>query len=239
MVQREIRLVARRPLSSSVAALRFEVLDGQPFEFEPGQWVNLNLPGRDAQGRRAYSIAGASNTVGGAWLEFAVTHVRGGCLSPALFGLNVGQNACLEGPFGFFSRQGVQRSESALFIGTGSGIAPLRAMILDALSDKTVCDVPMTLLFGCRTEEDILYRSEFVRLDDEHTNFDLAVTLSRPAGDWHGRIGYVQSHLQHSLAERDYAHVYICGLSSMVREVRAVLKGHGFGRGSIHSERFD
>lgn len=239
MALRQARLQSQAPLSPAVNLLRLEVEGADPFEFQAGQWVNLNLKGRDHADRRAYSIAsvpaqGQSNT-----LEVAVTRVEGGKLSPALHALEGGAEVLVDGPYGFFTREGAAMQQPALFVGTGSGVAPLRSMILDALRPSNVSPVPLTLLFGGRTQQDILFHDEFSALAKAHAHFDYRVTLSRADESWSGQRGYVQTHLASLLGERAAEHVYVCGLSAMVKEVRATLKPLGLGRGTVHTERFD
>lgn len=99
---------------------------------------------------------------------------------------------------------------------------------------------PVALLFGVRTQEDILWREQLEAWAARDPRFQLAVTLSRPDQGWQGRAGYVQAHLRELSAALGEPHVFICGLSRMVSEVRAVCKGElGYDRKRIHSERYD
>ena len=64
-------------------------------------------------------------------------------------------------------------------------------------------------------------------------------TLSRAGEDWQGARGYVQEHVRRLALERSNLDAYICGLKDMVEANRALLKGFGWDRKSIHFERFD
>jgi NAD(P)H-flavin reductase len=95
-------------------------------------------------------------------------------------------------------------------------------------------------LFGCRSQADILWREQLEQLAAEEPLFQLSVTLSRPDPAWPGRRGYVQEHVVELARTLAQPHVFICGLSRMVSEVRAVCKGTlGLDRKHIHSERYD
>jgi NAD(P)H-flavin reductase len=145
------------------------------------------------------------------------------------------------GPQGFFTRP---RAQPTLFVGTGTGVTPLRSILLDALAHGD--DVPMTLLFGVRHLEDRLYQDELAALAERHPSVRLEVTLSRGPDDWNGRRGYVQTHI-HELwsdlvarGEGRPAHAYICGLERMVGAVREILRKQiGADRRQIHTERYD
>jgi CDP-4-dehydro-6-deoxyglucose reductase len=227
-------------LSPTVRELAFERVDGQAIVFEAGQWVSLLLPLPSGEGRRAYSVASAPD--GSSSLSLAITKVEGGHGSTFLHALEPGSTLRATGPQGFFTRPESTRSPS-LFIGTGTGVTPLRSMILDALAkgDRS----PMTLLFGVRYPEDRLYQDEFAALSAKHENFRVEFTLSKPPADWTGRTGYVQTHVEELWRDVEARgagapHAYICGLERMVSAVRERLrKDMGVERKQVHSERYD
>jgi len=73
-----------------------------------------------------------------------------------------------------------------------------------------------------------------------HARFRYLPTLSRASEAWTGRRGYVQTHLPALRHELGDAHLYVCGLSKMIDDVRAVLKTDlGVDRRFIHTERYD
>ena len=166
-----------------------------------------------------------------------MTRVDDGDVSRALHELPLGARLSVDGPHGFFTRED-HADKPALLVGTGTGLAPLRAMIQAAL--RVPSGPPLSLLFGSRGEGDILYRDELEGLAQRHERFSYAVTLSRATPEWTGRRGYVQSHLRELIDTQDRPHVYVCGLTRMVSEVRRVLKDElGYDRKLVHSERYD
>lgn len=255
MAEQIATLVQNTSLSPSVRHLVFRSEAGA-LDFQAGQWLNLRLPADAEAGKRAYSIANAPDPSDPTRFELAVTAVPDGAVSPRLNALPVGAQVHFDGPHGFFTRAD-HVGEPLLLVGTGTGIAPLRALIQETLGGPA--DAPpggpgglggpgggpggsggpgLHLLFGCRSQADILFEPELqawqtagqVRVD---------VTLSRPAAGWQGRTGYVQTQLAAVLGEARPP-VFICGLSPMVKAVRQVLKGElGYDRRRIHSERYD
>jgi CDP-4-dehydro-6-deoxyglucose reductase, E3 len=213
-------------------------LDGRPIEFVPGQWVNLHVPTGAARDKRAYSIASAPDAARPNEFEVAVTRVADGQVSQALHALAEGAILEIDGPYGFFTRQGLEH-EPALFVGTGTGICPLRAMIQAELRHSTEGPA-LRLLLGCRSQADILYRAELEALAERYARFSFEATLSRPDPSWSGRTGYVQSQLASLIDVQRRPHVYACGLSPMIDAVRKTLKSElGYDRKLIHSERYD
>lgn len=233
----DVRLVAARELAPSVRELTLERLDG-PIAFEPGQWINLRVPVGDQVSKRAYSIASPPD--GGASIALAVTRVEGGAVSGALHALPVGATLVAEGPTGFFTRA-ASAGHASLFVGTGTGITPLRSMLLAAVAAGAT--EPLWLLLGVRHEEDALYVAELQAVADAHPNVRVHVTYSRPRGDV-PLSGYVQQHVPRLVAELSSVgsapHVYVCGLERMVKAVRDVARKElGLDRRLVHSERYD
>ncbi len=229
------KLVSARTLSPSVRELGFEREDG-PLAFAPGQWLNV-FQRADGDLKRSYSIASAPR--GDARFDLAVTLVPEGPMSPWLHQLPLGSSVRCVGPSGLFTRD-ANDARPALFVGTGTGMAPLRSMVDAALAAQA--DPPrLGVLFGFRHEQDVLYPEDLERWRARGVRVD--VTLSQPRPDWAGRRGYVQAHLQEcalALAPASDLQLYVCGLDRMIKAVRELAKGPlGLGRKQIQHERFD
>ncbi len=237
----EVRLVRTRPLSPAVRELVFERVDGEIVDYDPGQWLNLNLPLPSGNLVRAYSIASAP--AGSPRFELAVTRVENGPASTYLHALEEGAVLTAIGPLGLFTRDAEDPSP-ALFVGTGTGVTPLRSMMQAALTRSA--NTPLWLLFGARYEEDILYRDEMEALAARDPRVRYVVTLSRPSDAWKGARGYVQAHVPGLLDELRQAsgqarpHVFVCGLERMVKSVRELCRNElGVERKHVHTERYD
>jgi ferredoxin-NADP reductase len=224
-------------LSPSVKNIRLACVDAQPLDYVPGQWIDVHVSLADETDKRPYSIASAPDVAHPDEFELAVTRVSEGNVSHALHAVSAGDSLEIDGPYGFFTRAGDEQ-RPALFVGTGTGVGPLRAMLQAELRADTGPD--LTLLFGCRSEADILYRQEFEALAQQHARFRFEPSLSQAAAEWHGRRGYVQTQLASLIVGNARPHVYVCGLSEMVNDVRKTLKQTlGYQRNQIHSERYD
>lgn len=229
-------LVAARALSPSVRELTFD--PGQGFRFVPGQWVSFRIPQPGGEIlARAYSIASAPRT--DRCFDVAVTRVENGPGSAFLHAIETGASLAMTHAQGFFTLAPVLRP--LVFVGTGTGLSPLRSMLLGALGDPSFEPVPTVLLYGVRSEAELLYDAEWRALTARAPWFRYEPTLSRADDSWRGRRGYVQTHLRELVgALGGDADVYVCGLNKMIREVRAVLKEQlGFTRERIHTERYD
>ncbi len=236
----DVTLRSARALTRNVRELTFERTDGAPLVFDAGQWLSLDVMVGVETVRRSYSIASAPDGTGR--FEVAVTKVDDGPVSTALHTLVPGEVIKASGPQGFFTRSSAKTGPS-LFVGTGTGVTPLRSMLKDALAKGDTR--PLWLILGVRTEEDLLYRDELTALATSHPQVRVEFTLSRGSEAWAGRRGYVQTHV-HELYDAMAAlgqgtpHVYICGLEHMVTGVRDVLRREmALPREQVHSERYD
>ncbi len=233
MASRTLTLRAARSLSPKVRELTFA--PDAPMPFVPGQWLNLELPTGGPGLTRSYSIASAPRSDG--TFDLAVTHVEGGPGSTFLHAMKVGDVVGAADPRGYFTLPDAL-APSMLFVATGTGVAPFRAMI-EALAERA-SPPPTTLLFGVRTAEDLLYRAAFDALAAAQPWFEFVPTLSRASDDWPARRGYVQTHLADLVAARRDVDVWVCGLNAMVREARRTLRETlGLPRDRVHTERFD
>lgn len=234
----DAKLVRARMLSPAVRELVLERDDGASLAFEAGQWVNVHLPLAGGDTKRAYSIASPPD--GTPRFELAVTRVDGGAASTHLHAMQPGEALHVTGPLGLFTHA---PGGPSLFVGTGTGVAPLRSMLRDELARGA--KAPLWLLFGARRQPDVLWREELEALAAAHANVRLVVTLSRPDAGWTGRTGWVQEHVRALWEELAKAsgstpHAYVCGLERMVGAVRDLLrKDMGVPRQHVHSERYD
>ncbi|HEX9101615.1 MAG TPA: FAD-dependent oxidoreductase [Polyangia bacterium] len=234
-----LRLVEGKMLSPSVRGLLFAA-EGEPPRYRAGQSMNLFVP--TASGlvmRRPYSVASAPDAAGPGRLEFAVTRVEGGPTSTALHALGPGAIVEADGPnHGWLNRRDGEEASPALLVATGSGLAPFRALLQAELARRD--GPPLALLFGCRTQADILWRDELERWAAEVPRFSLTITLSRPDQAWRGATGWVQRHVPAAAAALPRPAIFLlCGLSPMTDAVERLLVGAGAPPSAVRIEAFD
>lgn len=118
------------------------------YDFEPGQFVNIEFSGNDTIGRRSFSIASGP----GERLELTIKRV--GSFTEAIFSAPIGTRFEILGPLGL---PYIRHHEGPyLLIAGGSGIAPFRSLLRDPRSS----DLTFTLVDSNKTYTDIIYREE-------------------------------------------------------------------------------
>ncbi len=231
------RLRQSIPLSGLTKHLQFEIEEVPHFEFTPGQFVSMQTEHDGREITRAYSIASAP--VKDRVFDVCLNRVQDGFFSNYLCDLPEGAKVKFHGPHGYFVLKNPVRD--SVFIGTGTGIAPLRGMLQYLFADPSRNEGrDFWLVFGVRNREDLYYNDEFLQLEGENPNFHYIPTLSRPDEQWTGARGYVQDHVRKIADDRRDMDAYICGLKKMVTANRDLLvKEKGWDRKSVLYERYD
>jgi ferredoxin-NADP reductase len=229
-------LLGWRELAPEVHHFDFEVPGRQELAFAPGQFVSVLEKVEGKEIIRAYSIASPR---GGNQFALCLNGVPNSQISSFLFTLRPGEEVEMHEPLGCFTLRHPGRH--AVFVATGTGIAPFRSMLLYHLP---ILQPHITLLFGTRQEHGLLYRDDMERMAREFKTFRFMPTLTRPADSWKGRTGRVQAHLDEALGlrapeETVNIDVYACGLKEMVDDVRQELKCRGFDHKQIVYEKYD
>jgi CDP-4-dehydro-6-deoxyglucose reductase, E3 len=184
------RVVRIEKRASDVAILELRLPPNDKFRFAAGQYVEFIL---DEGKRRAYSIANAPKPEGIVLVELHLRHSPGGLFTDRVFSsLKERDLLKIEGPFGTF----VLRENSAapiVFVAAGTGFAPVKSIIEDALRKGLQKTRPMVLYWGARVLEDLYMLDVPSRWAADELNFRFIPVLSEAvAGDgWTGRTGFV------------------------------------------------
>jgi phenol hydroxylase P5 protein len=227
------RIVALTP---TIKALHL-ALD-RPISFQAGQYVQLEIPGLGES--RAFSIANSPAAVERTGeIELNVRIVAGGKGTGYLHdSLRAGDRLRLAGPYGrFFVRKSARRP--LVFMAGGSGLSSPRSMILDLLDGG--CTLPITLVYGQRSRDELYYDDAFRALARAHANFTYVPALSAEAedSDWDGARGLVHDTAKaHFGATFAGLQAYLCGPPPMVEAcIATLMQGRLFER-DIYTEKF-
>lgn len=223
----------------------------EQFDFEPGQFVTIDLPIHEQKNKRwrSYSIASCPN--GTNQFELVVVWLEGGAGSTWLFehGL-AGTEILFRGPQGKFTLP-EEIEKDMYLVCTGTGIAPFRSMV-HQIKNHQLPHKNIYLIFGCRKFSDVLYYQELKSLEKELDHFYYMPTFSREPANNEMQLptGYVHAiyeqliHQQMSKNDKGEtqpapASFYLCGWRNMVNEAKEKLQAHGYDRKDIHLELYD
>lgn len=223
-------------LTEKYLHLYFEMKESHTFEFEAGQYVSIGMP--DSPMRRSYSIASSPATKHG--FEVLIDQSPQGIGTTYLSHLEPGAEVSFMGPMGIFTlakEEQAAKEKALVFVGTGSGVAPLRSMILELLHSQND-QREIWLYFGLRHVEDIFWQEEFQEIDEAFPNFHFHLTLSKPSEGWPLCQGRVTDCLSVHELPVD-AGYYLCGNKAMVEDVsKLLIDTKGVPKEFVHHEKF-
>ena len=222
-----------------------EVPELERFDFKPGQFVTLDLPIHEKPNKRWRSYSIASWPDGTNVYELLIVLLEGGAGTTYLFNhVTEGSELTFRGAQGVFVLPEAI-DKDLFFICTGTGIAPFRSM-LNYIKLHNVDYQNMYLIFGCRTQKDLLYHEEMKALQNDLGNFTYMPTLSRE--EWDGHKGYVHSLYEEicnhnkeaceDLQQVKPAKFYLCGWRAMIDDAKQKITALGYDRKSIHQELY-
>ena len=206
-----------------VYTLQIDMADGRPFPFTPGQFNMLTAFG---VGEAAISISGAPAA---GRLIHTIRDV--GPVSHALANLAPGDPIGVRGPFGVGWPMAAAEASDVILVAGGLGLAPLRPTIYDILARRERFGA-VTLLYGSRRPEDIVFRSE-VEAWRREKKINIEMTVDHASIDWPGHVGVVTGLLSRVQLDPSRTIAMLCGPEVMMRFVGAALTEQGLDPAKI------
>ena len=223
-------------LTPTVKHFVLEYPKGADTHFVAGQFAMVHLEKEGKAHKKPYSIASSPTLAKEKnQIELCIKLVEGGFVSTWFFGLKEQDTLHTSLPYGVFTVR-EPWEENLIFVGTGTGIAPLRGMI-ERLYEQG-CEKNIWLIFGNRYESDILYHEEWRALQKKHSKFHFIPTVSR-SKTWSGETAYVQEIVKKKFAGQTAGlDFYGCGLVPMCQQLKATLLEMNIPKDKIHFEQF-
>lgn len=230
------RVAARKQLAHDVVALKLRLPGNERLDYLAGQYIDFLLSdGR----RRSFSLATAP---GGDYLELHVRLIDNGQFSQFInTELQDDHLLRFEGPLGGFYLR--ESNKPALLIAGGTGIAPIHAMLQQAVEVQRQSR-PLHLYWGVRSQRDLYLHDALRKLAAYWPTLTYTPVLSEPDHDtedeqWRGRTGWV-----HQAAAQDHPdlsdfEVYMSGPPPMIDAARNDYVSQGLNLEDLHFDAFD
>ena len=197
-------------LTDTVYEFTFTFLDTIPMEFQAGQYGTVIINGTT---RRQYSFCSDPKYTDRVSMVIDTKPMGPGSLY--FLSKKVGDAIQMLAPLGRFVVAPSERRK--VMIATGTGIAPIRSMILD-----NVAISPITLYWGLRYETDVYWDLEFTALAKQYPTFEYHLVLSQPRDTVMWKTGHVTDMVRSGLVSVN-ADYYLCGNPHMISEVQQLL----------------
>jgi ferredoxin-NADP reductase len=210
-------------------------LNGGHFSFQAGQAVMVGLHGSLL--RKPYSIASApseSNRSGR--LDLLIQLEDSGGPDPHLELAEKGTLLDVEGPFGSFGLPDQTPVDGLLFVAGGTGIAPLRSMLIERLAAER--PPAMSVVYSARLAEELVYAGE---IEDLARTMEIRafLTVTRDQSTtWSGRRGRIDRELLAQALPSHDALCLLCGPPELLNATRGWLSDLGVRSDRILTEAF-
>ncbi len=235
----ELELVARYQETPAVTTFRLMAPGGGslPFEYQPGQYLSLQLMIDGQRVNRSYTIASSPTRRDAC--ELTIKREPAGLVSRYLHDqLRIGDRLKVTAPAGRFVFTG-QSATSVLLIAGGVGITPVMSM-LRYLTDRTWTGEIYFLVIAKESRE-IIFRDELMWLAARHPRLHLEIMLTQADADptWTGARGRptVES-LRAFVPRLAETPIYLCGPNPMMDGLRGLLESAGVAPERIQTEAF-
>ena len=234
-------------------------------QFVAGQYTRIGLLGSETRSpnsvmpvekmpeskliKRAYSIASANHETQN--LEFYISQVKSGMLTPRLFNLSQGRKMWVDTDIlGFFNLNDTPKDCNIVMVATGTGLAPYISFLRSHIAENR--GINMAVFHGAAYPWDLGYYSELKFIEGTFSNFFYFPTLLKADDTWNGLTGYIEKHLENRLLENiagieispEKTHFYLCGNPKMVESVTNFLSTKNYNKhtseqkGSLHVEEY-
>lgn len=199
----------------------FKAKDGGPLAyFRAGQYISLKMQIGQSFISRPYSICSAPKDALEGMLAITVQSKADGFAADYfLANAAVGDEFTASGPQGNFYYEDLRDAPNVIALAGGSGITPFLSMA-KAIADGTL-DFNLTIIFGNRTEDSILFKDELEELAASCDKIKIAHVLSDEESEYYEH-GVITADLIKKLAPEEYS-VFVCGPRAMYRFLESEL----------------
>jgi len=222
-----VKIVEINQATPTVKTLKLD-LQGQPFSFHPGQWIDLYA---DIDGERktaGYTLTSSPNTKGS--IEISVKTGDNPVTRHIHERAKVGDTLHIRGGQGgtYYTRA---MGDRLILIAAGIGITPIISILRYADEAR---DVHATLLYSASTQDELLYLHEIEAIQRRNPLIKARLFVTREkTRHRHGRID--EAALQELALDPD-ALYFVSGPRDMIMDTVAALKRLGISEASIRYE---
>jgi ferredoxin-NADP reductase len=219
------------PRTYNVKSFRFP--RPETLSYKPGQYLFVTIKAEDGKElSKPFSIS--SSPTEKTHIEFT-KKLSDSEFSTALKALKKGDWARIDAPYGKFTFEG--EHEKIGLLGGGIGITPLRS-ICRYCTDKRL-NTKITLLYGNRSENDIVFRKEFEIMQKQNENLKVILLLNEPSSGWKGPTGFINPELiKKEIPDYEETVFYTCGPPAMVEAMEKLIEQLGLPKTQLNREYF-
>jgi len=222
------RLVSVRRMVPDNHLFTFRFVDREAarcFRHRPGQFVMLSLPG---VGEAPISISSSPSRP--EVIDLCIRKV--GRLTTAVYRLRENDTVGIRGPYGNGFPIDRMTGSDLLIAAGGLGMAPLRSLLWWALDHRDRYGA-VTLMYGARRPDQMLFRDELVSLLGRPDVNSLLTVDEDPSGEWIGRLGLLPALFESAALDPARTFAAVCGPPVVFHIILEKLLDLGFAKDRI------
>ena len=203
--------------------------------FKAGSYINVRTTLAGSVARRTYSLSSSPKEALEGKYRITVKLKEGGFLSAWLHNeAKVGDKLTATEPGGHVTHSGIRDCKKVVALAGGSGITPFMSMA-KAIDEGTE-DFEMTLLYGARTEADLVFRSDFDAIAARCPKVKVVYVLSEEQKEGF-EAGFITAELIKKYAGAEQFSIYAVGPGAMCDLLDRELPKLGLAQKFIRMER--
>lgn len=227
-------------LNKNTILLNFSLPDNFKLDYQPGQYLIAKIPHNQEKINRLYSISSFKDLKNN--FDLLIELIDNGLGSNYFKNLKIGQKTEFVGPAGIFTLKNTQTPK--VFLATGTGLAPIKAMIDKLIIDKY--NAPFYLFWGMKDKSYVYFLNEFKKIKNENKNFNFKICLSQEKNlnnqekeiFFLGRVnnGFID-YFKNNKKIYDFEY-YICGSREITESLKNFLISLNINKNQIFFEKF-
>lgn len=203
--------------------------------FKAGSYINVRTTLAGSVARRTYSLSSSPKEALEGKYRITVKLKEGGFLSAWLHNeAKVGDKLTATEPGGHVTHSGIRDCKKVVALAGGSGITPFMSMA-KAIDEGTE-DFEMTLLYGARTEADLVFRAYFDAIAARCPKVKVVYVLSEEQKEGF-EAGFITAELIKKYAGAEQFSIYAVGPGAMCDFLDRELPKLGLAQKFIRMER--
>jgi ferredoxin-NADP reductase len=200
--------------------------------YKAGQYMFVTIKASGKELKRHFTISSSPSEQG--FIEFT-KRLTESEFSNALIALKPGDWAKISAPYGVFTLEG-EFAKVGMLSG-GIGITPLISMCRYCTDMKL--DTKITLLYGNRSEQDIVFRKELEEMRERNRNLKVIFTLDEPGENWKGYKGRITvDMIKKEIPDYLETVFFTCGPPAMVEAMKRLVATLNIPQNQIKWELF-
>lgn len=193
--------------NTNTLSIYLERIDGENVAyFKPGQFISLTFNIDGFIVTRPYSISSSPNDK---YYRITVKKVENGFVSDYIFHhLKEGDKITSSSPSGQFYYEELRDNKNIIAIAGGSGITPFMSMANAIIENKL--DINLTIIYGNKTEEDIIFKDELLSLENKSNKIKVIHVLSNEKSNQYEH-GFISKEIIEKYAPIEAYSIFVCG----------------------------